>query len=42
MNQKFCQSCAMPMVENNPGMSEQQARQMMERFLPALKRWAGN
>lgn len=37
--QKFCQSCAMPMGENHPGMTEEKARQMMEHFLPTLKRW---
>lgn len=31
--------CIPPMVENNPGMSEEKARQMMEQFLPTLKRW---
>ncbi|MEL7624985.1 MAG: zinc ribbon domain-containing protein [Clostridiales bacterium] len=33
--------CVPPMVEHNPGMTEEQARQMMEQFLPSLKRWQG-
>ena len=31
--------CIPPMVESNPGMTDVQARQMMEKFLPHLKRW---
>ena len=31
--------CVPHMVQNNPGMNEQQARQMMKQFLPTLKRW---
>lgn len=31
--------CIPPMVEHNPGMTSQQARQIMEQFLPQLKRW---
>lgn len=31
--------CVPPMVESNPGMGAEQARRMMEQFLPALKRW---
>lgn len=31
--------CVAPMVQSNPGMTEVQARQMMQQFLPALKRW---
>ena len=31
--------CIAPMVESNPGMGEEQARQMMRQFLPQLKRW---
>ena len=33
--------CVRPMLESNPGMSDQQARQMMGQFLPTLKRWQG-
>jgi hypothetical protein len=28
-----------PMVEYNPGMTEQKAREMMQQFFPMLKRW---
>lgn len=31
--------CVEPMVENNPGMTEQKAREMMQQFFPMLKRW---
>lgn len=31
--------CVAPMVEHTPGMSEEQARGMMKKFLPHLKRW---
>ncbi|WVD67011.1 zinc ribbon domain-containing protein [Orbus sturtevantii] len=31
--------CIPPMLENNPGMNEAQAEQMMGQFLPTLKRW---
>ncbi|HNW85842.1 MAG TPA: zinc ribbon domain-containing protein [Candidatus Limiplasma sp.] len=31
--------CVKPMVENNPTMTEATARQMMQGFLPTLKRW---
>lgn len=33
--------CVPHMVQNNPGMTEQQARQMMGQFFPSLKRWQG-
>lgn len=31
--------CIAPMVEANPGMTADAARQMMEQFMPMLKRW---
>lgn len=31
--------CIPPMVEANPGMTNEQARKIMEQFLPSLKRW---
>lgn len=31
--------CVPPMVENNPGMTGEKARQMMAEFFPTLKRW---
>ena len=31
--------CVAPMVEENPGMTEQQAREGMRAFFPQLKRW---
>lgn len=37
--QEMVEICVPPMVENNPGMTETQAREMMLGFLPTLKRW---
>lgn len=31
--------CIPPMLNAHPDMSEAQAKQMMEQFLPTLKRW---
>ena len=31
--------CVKPMVDNNPSMTEETARQMMRQYLPMLKRW---
>jgi len=31
--------CVGPMVEHTPGMTEAAAREMLEKFLPILKRW---
>lgn len=31
--------CIAPMVEHNPGMTEEAARSMMEQYMPTLKRW---
>lgn len=32
--------CVKPMVEHNKGMTEEQARKMMNEFFPKLKRWS--
>lgn len=32
--------CVDPMVQANPGMSADAAREMMQKFFPTLKRWA--
>ena len=37
--QEMIDICVQPMVENNPGMTEEKAREMMQKFLPMLKRW---
>lgn len=37
--EEMIEICVPPMVENNPGMTQEQARDMMKRFLPMLKRW---
>ena len=31
--------CVGPMVQHNQGMTEAQAREMMQGFFPSLKRW---
>ena len=31
--------CVKPMVENSPGMTEVEAKVMMQQMFPALKRW---
>ncbi len=31
--------CAAPMVEHQPGMTEEKAKEMMRQFFPLLKRW---
>jgi len=33
--------CAPIMAQNNPGMTEEQAKEQMHRFFPMLKRWQG-
>jgi hypothetical protein len=38
--EEMIEICVQPMVENNPGMSPETARDMMQKFLPALKRWS--
>ena len=37
--QEMIEICLPPMVANNPGMTEAQARDIMNSFLPTLKRW---
>lgn len=37
--EEMIELCIPPMVESNPSMPPEQARQMMGQFLPALKRW---
>ena len=37
--EEMIELCIPPMVESNPGMTPEQARQIMKQFLPALKRW---
>ncbi len=31
--------CVKPMVENSPGMTEAEAKSMMQQMFPTLKRW---
>ncbi len=37
--EEMIEICVKPMVENNPGMTESVAREMMGTFFPTLKRW---
>ena len=37
--EEMIEICVKPMMESNPGMTEAVAREMMEKFLPTLKRW---
>ncbi len=37
--EEMIELCVRPMVENNPGMTEAAAREMMGKFFPMLKRW---
>ena len=37
--QEMIDFCVKPMVDNSPGMTEKQAREMMNQFFPTLKRW---
>ena len=37
--QEMIEICLPPMVTNNPGMTEAQARDIMRAFFPQLKRW---
>lgn len=37
--EEMMEICIPPMVESNPGMTAEQARQMMGQFFPMLKRW---
>ena len=38
--QEMIDYCVQPMVENVPGMTEAQARAIMNEHFPQLKRWA--
>jgi heterodisulfide reductase subunit C len=38
--QEMIDFCVKPMLENVPGMTEAQARAIMEEHFPHLKRWA--
>lgn len=38
--QEMIDFCVPHMVQGNPGMTEQQAREAMAQFFPQLKRWA--
>lgn len=40
--EEIIEICAPPMVQANPGMTPEQARGMMQRFFPMLKRWKTN
>lgn len=37
--EQMIDTCIPHMLEANPGMTEEQARSMMQGFLPNLKRW---
>ena len=37
--EEMIEICIPHMLEHNPGMTKEQAQQMMSTFLPALKRW---
>ena len=37
--EQMIETCIPHMLEANPGMTEEQAKTMMEGFLPNLKRW---
>lgn len=37
--EEMIEICVPPMVQSNPGMTEDQAREMMRQFFPHLKRW---
>ena len=37
--QEMVEFCVKPMVQENPEMTEDAARAMMQQFLPTLKRW---
>ena len=37
--QEMVEICVKPMVQENPEMTEDAARAMMQQFLPTLKRW---
>ncbi len=37
--EELIEFCVPHMVDNNPGMTEETARDMMKQFFPTLKRW---
>jgi len=37
--EEMIEICVPPMVEHNPGMTQDAARDMMYKFFPMLKRW---
>lgn len=37
--EQMIESCVAPMVEANPGMSAEAAREGMKKWFPTLKRW---
>jgi hypothetical protein len=37
--EEMIEICVPPMVEHNPGMTPEAAREMMRAFFPTLKRW---
>lgn len=37
--EEMIEICVPPMVEHNPGMTQETARDMMRKFFPVLKRW---
>lgn len=39
--EEMIEICVPHMVEGNPNMSAEEARNIMQQFLPALKRWNG-
>ncbi|WRS28027.1 zinc ribbon domain-containing protein [Oscillospiraceae bacterium MB08-C2-2] len=36
---EMIEMCVAPMVEHNPSMTNEGAREMMQKFFPMLKRW---
>ena len=38
--EEMIEICVPPMTENNPGMTPEIARDMMNKFLPMMKRWS--
>lgn len=38
--EEMIEFCVGPMVDADPNMSEEQAREMMQEYFPTLKRWS--
>ncbi|MDP4109956.1 MAG: zinc ribbon domain-containing protein [Bacillota bacterium] len=38
--EEMIEICVPPVLENNPGMTPDTAREMMRKFFPTLKRWS--